>query len=211
MQFKEGTMVYTADGERLGTIERFVLDPRARRVIGLVVRKGLLFTEDKVIPVDSVAVADEDRVQLAPGTGGVDDFPPYEEEYYLSPDNGELRDGYDQAFYAPVYYYPPLSAMGAYGPIVPAPAPVVKEQNIPDNTVAVKQGADVISSDGEQIGRVQEVYTDSNTNEVTHFSIAQGLIFPEEKLIPASWVESASESSIHLAVSMETLRRLGEF
>lgn len=53
MQFKQGTHVYTIDGKDVGAIDRVVLDPKTDEVTHVVVRRGWLFSEDKVVPISS--------------------------------------------------------------------------------------------------------------------------------------------------------------
>jgi len=207
MEFKEGTTIYTADGETAGTVERFIIDPQTRTVSGLVARQGLLFTEDRVIPVDAVVLADAGRIVLHPDAGHPDDFPPFEETYYVTPDASEFSADYALPYVAPLYYYPPVS-LGA--PVVPMTSVGREEkfQNIPLGSVAVATGSAVMSRDGHHVGDVQRVIADSQTNEVTHFVISQGLLFTEEKTVPVRWVEDVEENEIHLAVSAKLLERL---
>lgn len=58
MQFKEGTDVFTIDGDKVGSIDRVVIDPRNNEVTHLVVRKGFFFPTDKVVPMDLVRTAE---------------------------------------------------------------------------------------------------------------------------------------------------------
>lgn len=54
-----------------------MIDPQTKAVTDVVVRKGFLFPEDKVIPVEVIARATEDRVLLRRNAGDLKDFPPY--------------------------------------------------------------------------------------------------------------------------------------
>lgn len=208
MQFAEGAPVYTAEGEKVGDIERFVLDPRAREIIGLVVRKGFLFTEDRVVPARDVQLAELDRVVLRPQAGDPDDYPDFEEEHYVAPGDTELREAFLRDFYSPVYYYPPLGATTWQGTVYPPPQTTVKERNVPEGTVPMQEGANVISSDGEKVGDVERVFTDEKSREITHISITQGLLFKAEKVLPVSWVDTVQEDEVHLAVTADTLKNL---
>lgn len=210
MEFKEGTPVYTAEGQKVGDIERFVLDPSAQQIIGLVVRKGLLLTVDRVIPIKMVGTAEEDRVVLYADAGDPEDFPPFEETHYISPDESEVTEVYQQQFFYPVYYYPPVGTPVMHDPGFFGPRPAVKERHIPEGTVPVKEGAKVITRDGVHVGDVERVFTDAKSDKITHFSISQGMLFKEEKLVPANWVDTANEEDLQLAVGKPTLERLGK-
>lgn len=210
MEFKEGTPVYTNDGQKIGDIERFILDPRGQQIIALVVRKGFLFTEDKVVPLSTVGSANTDQVTLYAHIGDPNKLPTFEEIHYVTPDEADFANEYETTGYSPLYYFPPSSGAGGwYAPHLMVPPQIpVKERNIPAGTVPVKEGAHVISRDGDHIGDVQQVVTDSKSDEITHFVIEKGLFFKEEKLLPSLWVASTKEEEIHLAVSSKTLEKL---
>lgn len=77
MQFKQGTHVYTTDGKDVGAIDRVVLDPRTDEVTHVVVRRGWLFTEDKVVPIDLIDQAVAEQVQLRSDVRDLDRLPEF--------------------------------------------------------------------------------------------------------------------------------------
>ena len=81
-------------------------------------------------------------------------------------------------------------------------------QNIPEETVALKEGADVISADGDHMGDVERVLADPDSNQATHFLISKGLLLKEKKLIPAAWVSRVTENEVYLAVGSKLVDRL---
>jgi uncharacterized protein YrrD len=207
MEFKEGAAIYTADGERAGTVERFVIDPHTRTVSGLVARQGFLFTEDKAIPVELVASATAERIDLRAEAGHPDDLPRYEETYYIMPDDSEYSIGYAQPYVAPLYYYPPVGLASPIAPMIPE-GHAEKYRNVPAGNVVVDTGSAVMSRDGQHVGDVQRVITDSRTNEVTHFVISQGLLLRDEKTVPMAWVAEVGDNEIHLAVNASLLEQV---
>jgi sporulation protein YlmC with PRC-barrel domain len=64
MQFKENAEVLTSSGEKVGRIDRVVIDPKSKELTHVVVKKGFLFTKDKVVSVDHVETTNEDRILL---------------------------------------------------------------------------------------------------------------------------------------------------
>ena len=64
LELKEGTSVFTASGDEVGKINRVILDPATNKVTHVVVQKGWLFTEDKVVQIDMIGSATEDKVLL---------------------------------------------------------------------------------------------------------------------------------------------------
>ncbi|HXF62093.1 MAG TPA: PRC-barrel domain-containing protein [Caldilineaceae bacterium] len=217
MQFRDGARVYTADGREVGSVDRVVIDPRTDKITHIVVRKGWLFTEDKVIPTDLVETAVEDQVQLRGDIEDLDELPNFEETYYIPPEEmpeGSARDAGYAAGYAPaLYWYPPVGAAwpgyytGYYGyPLTPYVTHT--ERNVPEGTVALKEGAEVISADGERVGTVEEVLTNRDLNRATHLVISEGWLFKEKRVIPVDWIRDMSEDNIHLAVKASVLARV---
>jgi uncharacterized protein YrrD len=196
MQLKDGTAVYTTDGDHVGNIDRVVIDPQTKAVTDVVVRKGFLFPEDKVIPVEVIARATEDRVLLRRNAGDLGDFPPFEERQYIP------IEPRDTGYALPLYAYPP------YG--LPQ-FTVDVERNIPQGAVPLKEGAHVISEDGKHIGNVKRVLLEPRHNTITHFVISQGLLFKNEKLVPVNWVRDTREDAVLLAMSADFLDRLPAF
>jgi len=214
MQFKQETGVFTADGRDVGNIDRVVMNPHTKEVTHLVVRKGFLFTEDKVVPIDLIATATEDRVVLRSDAGDLGALPQFEETHYLplaeaAPDTARAaKDA------TPLYWYPPVgvAAWGYPGSFAPGPVYVTHtEQNIPEGTVALKEGSKVISSDDKHVGNVERVFTDSRTDRVTHFLISQGLILTERRLVPITWLSSVMEDEVHLTVNAQLLDKLPKY
>ena len=205
MQFKHNAHVYTFDRRDVGRVERVVIDPETRKVSHIVVRKGFLFTEDKVIPLSLIDTTTAEGVFLRADAIDLDKLPRFEETQFVRLTEQERRDAaYPDELELPMYW--PYSggswmAHDAYMPTVRAET----EQNIPDNTVAVKEGARVISVDGKHVGNVERVILNTGTKTATEVVISQGLFFKEEKIIPMNWVGDVDEDEIHLSVGSETL------
>ncbi|MCC6617225.1 MAG: PRC-barrel domain-containing protein [Anaerolineae bacterium] len=212
MQFKQGTPVKTASGDTVGNIRRFVIDPNTNEITHLVVEKGFLFTEDRVVPVKDIASSAKDEVVLQGNAGQPDEFPIYEDDYYIRPYDGEVLTDPVPMPNFPVYYYPPIGSPGWYAPITPEEQYVRKTvTNTPAGTVAVGEGAPVYARDDEHVGDVARVFTAPNSDSVTHFAISQGLLFKHEKLVPMNWVTRLNDDEIRLAVTSETLEHLPDF
>src|SRR5690606_4753034 len=145
-----------AAGEHLGDIDRLVIDPSGRRVSHVVVRKGIFFPDDKVIPVDVIAHADEERVLLHDSVV-TDQLPPFEEAHYVEVDSAASRQAgaADVRSYAWAYPLAPAPGFPHY-PTYPGGANVRVERNVPDDSAVIETGSHVVTSDGEDIGRISE-------------------------------------------------------
>ena len=218
MQFKENAEVISSSGEKVGRIDRVVIDPKSNELTHLVVKKGFLFTKDKVVPLDLVGATHEDRVVLKEGPGDPDDFPDFEETHYLPLEEAKISANRDPGRISPLAWYYPLpreawwrTQMGAY-PGYPQPPYLHKtELNIPDGTVPLEEGAKVVSSDGDHVGDVERIYAEEKEQRVTHVLISKGLISKTRKLIPSMWVEHALEDEVRLSISKNFVEDLPEY
>jgi uncharacterized protein YrrD len=208
MQFKRGAKVYTDSEQFVGDIDRVVVDPRTKEVTHLVVRKGVLFVEDKVVPIDLVGSTDEDRVVLTKQAGDLEDMPPFEIQHYLSASDEYLEDETSPAFYAPpVFWYPAVGAASiGYRGYPRRPVLTETEQQIPEGTVALKEGAKVLSAEGEHVGDIERVIIEDG--QATHIVIAKGVLFKAKRLVPAEWVEVIDADKVKLVIDSVFLQKL---
>jgi uncharacterized protein YrrD len=220
MRFKQGTHVYSREHHDVGTIDRVVLDPETQEVKALIVRKGWLFTEDKVVPTESVERATEQEVILRGGRDELDSLPEFEDTYYVPADEYELAEGEPVPFAPSLYAYPPVgAAWWGYDPYVGAnPAYAYGQdsvarvdENIPEGTVAVREGARVLSVEGDHVGDVEEVFTDEASSRATHILISQGLLFKSRRLIPANWLKITGEDEVILTVPTRVVNDLPDY
>ena len=228
MQFKQNTTIYTAAGENVGQIDRVVLDPKTREVTYLVVRKGFLFTEDKVVPIELVRDANEERVTLQSEAGSLDELPLYEETQYL-PADWEERETDDETpartpagesalatsttTFAPSLYWYPSVGMEPWGyHSWSGPSYVAKtETNIPDDAVALQKGASVKTRDDKNVGSIDELITQAQNHKATHVVVSQGLIFKTHKAIPVQWISEVTEGEVMLSVHSDLVERLPDY
>ena len=220
MRFEQGADVYTAQGDQVGEIDRVVIDPKTNEVTHVVVKKGFLFTVDKVVPISLIGPTIEDRVTLRENAGELEALPDFEETHYVMPNKEVETQTTPPGQAQQLYWYPPTRTVwwhtGGYlgypGFFYPIPPYVVQtERNIPEGTVALKEGAKVISADSEHVGDVETVLTDPQENRATHLVIAKGLLSKERKLIPTSWISIVMSDEIHLAVGSSVIEALREY
>ena len=215
MELKEGTSVFTPGGEEVGKVNRFVVDPATNEVTHIVIQKGWLLPEDKVVPFDMVSSATDERVVLSEEVGDFDELPLFEETHFVRATGegpGDLTPTADPKYqYTPAYYwYPAQSNIGFPGIGLGHYAwpNGEKTRNIPEDTVPLKEGTNIMSADGKHVGDVERLLLEPDSNMVTHFIVSQGVLFKDRKLIPANWVKSVEEDNVYLVVSSEVLERL---
>ncbi len=214
MQFRQNAGVYTVDGKDAGRIDRVVLDPKTKEVTHIVVRKGFLFTEDKVIPLDLIGAATEEGVILREDAGDLQARPHFEETHYVQvTEDPPSRAGDDIRVNdaPPFYWYPLLGGvppMAIADPLTPGYIAETK-QNIPEGAVALKEGAKVIAADGQQVGNVEQVITDPRVGRVMNLVIGQGILVKERRQVPITWVSKVREDEVHLTVGSHIVDELG--
>jgi len=208
LQFQQNASVVAANGRSVGQIERVVVNPETRDVTHIVVRGGSLFKrEERVLPIDLIAGTDESRITLRAGAGDLASLPPFEEKRLVGKEMEEPRES-----------SPTVLPPSVYGPVLtgvakePAPSGeefIVKtEQNIPEGTVALKEGAKVITADGKQVGNVERVLADVPADQATHLLVSTGGLGREKRLVPITWVTMMDEDEVHLQVEKDSLKEL---
>jgi uncharacterized protein YrrD len=217
MHFTENAEVQTSDGKKVGRIDRVVIDPDSKEVTHLILKQGLLFTRDKVVPIGEIDNTAEDRIVLKTERKDPDEFPDFEETHFVPvSDDGTstYRDGRPASKVA--WYYPVPNAawwrleMGSYPGFQKPPYVRRTDRNIPEGTVPVEEGARVLSKDGEHVGDVKRIFTDEEEQRVTHLLICKGKISKSWKLIPSMWMTTVGEKQIRLSIDAVFVDNLPE-
>jgi uncharacterized protein YrrD len=209
MRLAKGADVHSADGQKLGTLSRVVIDPNTRETTHIVVERGLLSTTSKLIPIDKVNSESGETITLLSSDQQLDDFDDFEDTNYVQVEDTDIPP--DEV--ATSYWYPPVNyawwRSGMQMTYPPMPVYTLRaSQNIPEGTVALEEGARVMSADDKQVGNIEQLIVDPEDHRVTHLVISEGLLFKERKLIPVLWIGSIGEEQIRLSVTSRTLERL---
>jgi sporulation protein YlmC with PRC-barrel domain len=224
MLLKKGTDVQNTQGEKVGELDRVVIDPSTRDVTHVIVRKGLLFKEDRVIPMQRLQISDEDHLILDTRADDLEAFPPFTETEFLPVEDGEeleqdFRSREREGYLTQVLWYPTVSGTPGYaqGFFSTNPAETysgyaeIEERNIPEDTVPLKEGARVLASDGEHVGDLKEVIIGRERQQASHFVISEGKLLGDDKLIPMHWVRRIREEEVELSVDSEFVKRLPKY
>lgn len=78
VDLRKGAKVYGMDGEQVGTVEELVYEPTSDKVTHLVISEGLLFSDEKMIPVGWVTDLGRNEVELVVNADIVEQLPEYE-------------------------------------------------------------------------------------------------------------------------------------
>lgn len=212
MRFEKGTEVFTAAGDKIGTISRIVIDARTGDVTDVVVERGVLSKNEKVIPVGLVDLENQDRLLLRETNQNVDDFLDYETTHYVPVEHaGAPYENVEANYwYPPVNFQMQVPRAGLVSEVVPDQVPQT-ETSIPEGRIVITEGAQVVSADDQHVGNVEQVVTSSEGKTITHFVIGKGFLLREHKLVPAAWVSSMEDQKIRLSVESRLFDRLPDY
>jgi uncharacterized protein YrrD len=222
MEFREGMSVVSSDGKTAGKLNRVVIDPGTKEVSHIVVQKGRLLPADKVVPIALIEKATENAIMLKPEAGNLREMPSFERTLFVGLDDSELgRTGYPAAYVPGFYWYPPYGMPGySLRPYYEIPFGLTiiaarggaqgDERSIPENAVALREGAAVFGSDGKRAGDVDEVLTGAG-DHVTHLVLARGVLKHSRKLVPIHWVGRIEDDDVHLKVGSEFVKGLPDY
>ncbi|MDW8060405.1 MAG: PRC-barrel domain-containing protein [Thermomicrobium sp.] len=228
MHIELGRPVMSRDGKRIGTVDQLVLDPVTREVQAIIVHRGLLLSEDRIVDRALIdAVAPDGTVWLSLDAERADELPRFvEAEFvrltdeeaatlpYVWPSSGAMGP-------IPIFWGTPISEptipeprVAPYDPsggtlpstpVVAAP-PVEVATNLPPEAVRIDRGTAVVAADGERLGKVEHVHLNED-GEIVSLAVDPGLFGGEHLHIPAAWIASVTEDEIRLSVDAATARR----
>lgn len=205
-EFTANTGVYTAHDEHVGKIDYIIMDPLTTTVTHLVVRKGVFFPEDKVIPVDTIATATAERINLRPDVDPAE-FPPFIEFHYVP--ISTVEQAADAAAPTPV----PVAWYGPHGIMTPMYASTMRtviERNIPERAVAVEPGTPVYAKGRSDVGQLDEIIL-TDTGVSTHIVVVEDGLNPIRRAVPVGWIDAISETEIRLGTTRGLVESIEPF
>lgn len=209
IQLQKRATVLAADGRQLGSLERVVLNPENNVITNVVVRTGnLLKHEEKVVPIELIAETADQQILLREEAGDLEGFPVFEERQLVGEYEGRSKPGSSGSTTPVVNGFSVMSA-----PMVPVHDGRMTtriEQNIPEGTVAMKEGAKVVSADGKLVGVVERVLAEPTAEQITNLLVSKGFLVRNAKLIPIQWVMSMGEEEVRLRVSSASVEDLND-
>ena len=207
IQLQKHAHVLASNAQEVGFLERVVLNPDSNVITHIVVRSGpFLNKEDRIVPIELVSDTTEDLVLLDADASTVESMPLFEvkqlvgEEQSVAAGASSEHQGAAPFGESPIAVLPVLDADETY------PTEIV--QNIPEGTVAMKEGAKVIAADGEHLGHVERILADSSVEQITHLLISRGLFSKDLKIIPLKWVMKIGEENVYLNVNKDSIEGL---
>ena len=201
MQLIKGADVFSSTGNKIGRLDKVVIDPDDKEVTHLIIEKGIFFTTSKVVPIQDVNLETGEGLALNKTGEELDELPDYDESSYV----GSVPNDYPYGNVDAVYWYPPLyvSLWTLGGSLLRDPIStsrprfVQSQQVTPEGSVALEEGAHVISKDDKHIGNLDRVILEPSDHHVTHIVVSEGFFLKEKKLVPAHWISEVEKDKVH--------------
>ncbi len=202
--FDIGAAVMCTDG-RCGKLVRVVLDPATERVTSLVVARGGLQKESRVLPITEVQGTKDGIVQLPISSREFGRFRIYKEVEFRVP-----SVGWNNGRYGPDdvrYWMSPYEGIGGQS-LVPSRKHLLHE-GVPFDSRVVGNGTKVRDAEGNA-GEVDHVLVDCEGGYITHIVIRHGLI-NDYTIVPVSMIASVDDQGVVLNVRRAELRALQKY
>jgi uncharacterized protein YrrD len=219
MDIKFGDEVFSNDGAKLGTVVGLVMDAQNDRVQGMVLGEGLFHQDERLVDISAVTSAANKRVQLDVTEGKAAEFPEFVRTEYIerpreAPDALIMPGG---GVGGPIFYDSSVTATGytnypgsdSFFDVAPLDPPVVETRsNLSEEDVILRQGTDVIGSDGKKIGTVDDIQLD-NDGKIIGFVVKAGFLFHHDLTIPASAVTEYDDDRVQLNITSDAAEQTG--
>jgi uncharacterized protein YrrD len=206
IQLQKHAHVLASNAQEVGFLDRVVVNPETKVITHIVVRMGSLFNkEDKIVPIELVTDTTEDLVVLEADVSTVESMPRFEEKQIVSEEQALKEPASSENEQPASFGESPAVISLVLDTTTNETYTTETVQNIPEGTVAMKEGAKVISADGEHIGNVERILADSAVAQITHLMISRGILTKEVKLIPVKWVLKIGEENVYLNVNKDSL------
>jgi uncharacterized protein YrrD len=220
MDIRLGMRVRASDGQHLGYVDRIILEPDSHEVFGIIAHKGHFFSEDRIIEVGFIESAADDTVRLRITGERADALPRFVEHEFVVPTPEQLRtmpyavDGGVSGAGASVlplmwrstyqgHGFQPASRSFLDSSQVDAPSIEVLS-NLPEETLLIDKGTDVIAQDGTRIGKVDDVIVVDGA--IGGILIRAGRFHHHDISIPVEMIESVTPQHIRLNVSASDVK-----
>jgi osmotically-inducible protein OsmY/sporulation protein YlmC with PRC-barrel domain len=203
--FRIGAPVFAQDG-RTGHLRAVVVDPHSRHVTHLIIHRGFLLDEDRIVPVELVERATPEGIFLHLTSQELARQPLYQEERFVGPPPGwEPLPGYSVADV--------LLWGSPYGGVTPPIQPVVEytiRQGIPEHTIVLERSTEVRTRD-QATGEIDHLLVDPIRQELTHLVVRFEDQPQQPLIVPFDWVEDLGDGYVLLKYTREDLRQLQQY
>jgi sporulation protein YlmC with PRC-barrel domain len=189
-----GAAVRASDGSA-GKVDAVIVDPVTRRVTHLVVNDEQLAPR-RLLPMSQVSSADAGNVSVGLTVDAMGDLERFDEPDFNRPgrvDELELDPGF--------YFLEPYAT--------PTDGWLLAEhERIPKDEVAIRRGAEVLTDDGDSVGRVDEFLVDPEDGHVTHVVVRTGHLLRKKDVVVPIRAATIDDDLVRLGLSRAEVDQL---
>lgn len=186
-----GASVHAREGS-YGTLHKVVVDPHARRVTHMVLHKGGLLEENRVLPIERIERIDLDGIYLNGTAEELNQYPAYDEEVFVEPlKHWEALEHYEAAN--------TLFWGGPYTGVAPPVLPVIEyvmPAGVPEDEVVLQRGADVIYNE-KLVGSLDQLLFDRRGRNLTYL-VVEAYESGRRIFVPVEWIDQLVGGAITL-------------
>lgn len=216
-ELRAGTDVFSRDGEKLGALHRVVVRHSDLGLTHVVVDIGFLrsgralwegglgLDYDRIVPIDQIQSASDQRIELDLSAAEFKDSPEYTDETFeqawdLTPGEFDIPDVVNRA--------------EAFSAIVGGVSNVwlVQRLNKPLDSVDIVDGTDVWRQQPhEKLGDVKRVLLDPEDNRLRALVIRRGFLLKHDVVLPVRYISELLDDLIRVEISNQELAELPEY
>lgn len=198
MNIELGADIVGSNGDKIGVVDGLVMDPHTGEARSMVLRKGLFFPTDLIIPLEAVTSASPEQVNVNFTKDDANTMTEYMDADYMTPPAGYFPSN-------GVFYWPAATvyARDHVGNLV---AEDEVHERDPDS-ILVTEGTLVVDVHGENLGRIVELESDAG-GRVSAFKVEQGFFRRHERHIPAHLIKAADDNVVELSIGKDDLERM---
>jgi uncharacterized protein YrrD len=217
-ELRIGADVFSSDGRKLGELKHVVIKRTDLSVLQVVVDIGFLrsgrhlwegglgLDYDRVVGIDQVARATEDRVDLGLTAQQFRDAPEYSQEEFeppedLSPNQFDIADVANIA--------------GRFSAALTSASPawLVERLNRPvQDAVDIVEGTDVWRQHPhEKVGEVKRLLLNDGTGRLEALVVERGFVLHRDVILPVRYISELLDDIVRVEISDVELEKLQEF
>ncbi len=195
-----GTVVFH-DGSKAGTVSKIIVDPNRDTMTDVVVKKGVLFADERIVPIGCIDFEENGELHLDIDKDDYKELGRFDDGMYRAPDPDYTGPpGFDASTHGMHnYQFEAVLASGGSlnsGKILGFPGGEGSRNTDPMTRPALGQGDPVLDVDGEQIGEIDTLELDPTTGEPVRLVVQQGMIFHTTSEIPVASIAQLSNKGV---------------
>jgi uncharacterized protein YrrD len=215
---KLGAAIFSNDGKQLGKVGGLVVDPDSMEMLEIILHHGFMFGTDRIVEMVRIDHVGEDgSVHLDVDAVRAEALPPLIRSQYVVASTTRAGSTPFAVGGGPTMTMPVMWRSSAGGSMmqvsdqdrylaaVAEAAPVEVRSDLPVESVVIKTSTDVVASDDQKVGNVEDILYDES-GELTGFIVKAGHFHHHDFTVPISNVAAITQDHVRLNVDAEAAR-----